>query len=231
MRHEEYLILWERVSGVPDVVGVEDFGVMHSLKNHIFSLRVLIGLIEPGIAGSGYEKYHRLMKRELEDIAQLILCIQNGIDRNRQQVNVKDLLKDLFSLMAPRSELSGVETELDLPDNLPEIRGNLLLLAEAFRNVWENAIEAMDRGGTLRISAAISHDREGRPFVEVTFKDNGPGIPEEIASSIATPFLTTKQHGMGLGLSTAKSVAQKHGGELLISSGSWGTSVTFRLPA
>ncbi|HHY35524.1 MAG TPA: hypothetical protein GX510_07845 [Firmicutes bacterium] len=216
-----------------DVVGgaVEAFGVVHSLKNHISSLRVLIGLIEPGLSGSDYEKYHRLIKRELEDISQLMLCIQNGRDPDRQQVNLKDLLKDLYALMAPRSQLAGVDTELELPGDLPEIPGNLLFLAEAFRNVWENAIEAMEQGGKLKITAGKSQDTEGRPVVEVTFKDNGPGIPQAILSCIATPFVTTKQHGMGLGLSTARSIVGKHGGELAISSGPWGTSVTFRLPA
>jgi len=215
-----------------DVVGgaVEAFGVVHSLKNHISSLRVLISLIEPGLSGSDYEKYHRLMKRELEDISQLMLCIQNGRDPDRQQVNLKDLLKDLYSLMAPRSELAGVDTELELPEDLPEIRGNLLFLAEAFRNVWENAIEAMEQGGKLKITAGKSQDPKGSPVIEVTFKDNGPGIPTAMLSHIATPFVTTKQHGMGLGLSTARSIAAKHGGELVISSGPWGTSVTFRLP-
>lgn len=216
-----------------DVVkeAAETFGVVHSLKNHVASLRVLMGLIEPALSGSDYEKYHRLMKRELEDISQLMLCIQNGRDPDSQQVNLRDLLKDLYALMAPRSELAGVDTELELPGDLPEIPGNLLFLAEAFRNVWENAIEAMERGGKLEITAAKSQDPAGHPVIEVTFKDNGPGIPATILSRIATPFVTTKQEGMGLGLSTARSIAEKHGGELVISSGPWGTSVTFRLPA
>ncbi|MBE3518712.1 MAG: hypothetical protein IMW97_00210 [Firmicutes bacterium] len=215
-----------------DVVrgAVEAFGVVHSLKNHVSSLRVLMGLIEPRLSGSDYEKYHRLMKRELEDISQLILCIQDGRDPDRQQVNLKDLLKDLHSLMAPRSQLARVDTELVLPEDLPDIRGNLLFLAEAFRNVWENAIEALERGGKLRITAGKSQDTRGRPAVEVTFEDNGPGIPPAILSHITTPFVTTKQHGMGLGLSTARSIVERHGGELDISSGPWGTSVTFRLP-
>lgn len=209
------------------------FSIAHSLKNHIASLRILTCLIEPALSGTTYEKYHRLMKRELDDLSELLLCLQDGSEgagRFQKRVDLRNLLEELSALMSPRSELAGVTVELDLQEDLPDIPGDFLFLAEAFRNVWENAIEAMRNGGTLKVSARRSKTEKGNA-VEVVFQDNGPGIPEFLLSRIATPFVTTKQHGMGLGLSTAKSIAAQHGGELLIASDGSGTTVTFKLPA
>jgi signal transduction histidine kinase len=84
-------------------------------------------------------------------------------------------------------------------------------MIRALRNLVTNAIEAMPRGGTLRIA--------GRNFdskLEISVSDTGPGITREVLENIWNPLHTTKAKGIGLGLSIAKRIVEAHGGCLSV---------------
>ena len=99
-------------------------------------------------------------------------------------------------------------------------------------------LEAMADGGTLRVSARATplpdEGVEGAPagpWVRVSFRDTGPGIPEEDRARIFTPFWTTKRDGSGLGLALAHKSVTDHGGRLhLYSRVSVGTEFVILLP-
>ncbi len=102
------------------------------------------------------------------------------------------------------------------PESLKQVYLNLLL----------NAIEAMPEGGSVRVA-----DRSALGFIEIEIADEGLGIPRELLQRLATPFVTTKPQGSGLGLFLARRLAQSAGGTLAIeSSEGCGTTCTVRLP-
>ncbi len=111
-------------------------------------------------------------------------------------------------------------------------------LAQVIENLIINAQQAIPAGGSLEVKAEnISIDKESPAlgtgkYVKISIKDNGPGIPREIAGKIFDPFFTTKSQGQGLGLSTCYSIIKKHGGHIDFESnvGS-GTTFSFYLPA
>jgi len=82
-------------------------------------------------------------------------------------------------------------------------------LRRVFLNGVRNAIQAMGKGGTLRVSVG----RDGR-WVQVVMEDTGPGIPEEEISRLFTPFHTTKTDGTGLGLAYSNKVVEGMGGRI-----------------
>jgi signal transduction histidine kinase len=90
----------------------------------------------------------------------------------------------------------------------------------------KNGMQAMEKGGTLRVEAKSLKDR-----VEVTISDSGSGIPPEQMEKIFNYYYTTKEKGVGLGLPIAHRIIEAHGGQLNIESrvGS-GTKVTVTLP-
>lgn len=95
-----------------------------------------------------------------------------------------------------------------------------------FLNLITNAIQAMEKGGTLKISSR----KNGK--VEVSVSDTGYGIPPEIQNRIFDIFLTTKKNGNGLGLALVRHEVEKIGGEILVSSEvGKGSTFTVRLPA
>jgi len=94
-------------------------------------------------------------------------------------------------------------------------------------NLVRNAREAMDGGGTLRLSTSTE---EGTVHVRV--EDTGPGVPEEARAHLFDPLFTTKRHGTGLGLALSRQILEAHGGALGCErTGPSGTVFHLRVPA
>ena len=79
-------------------------------------------------------------------------------------------------------------------------------------NLLRNAIEAMQASPIRRVT--ISTYVKGPKTVEISVADTGPGIPDEIAARLFEPFVTTKEKGMGVGLSICRTIVEAHGGQL-----------------
>jgi signal transduction histidine kinase len=93
-------------------------------------------------------------------------------------------------------------------------------------NLLLNAAQAMSGRGHIRVGIARSQD-----VVEITVRDSGPGIPDDIREQVLEPFFTTKARGGGLGLPIAKRTAEMHGGGLTLTCpAEGGTMVTLSLP-
>ena len=91
-----------------------------------------------------------------------------------------------------------------------------------------NAVQAVGEGGRLDIAAQASSDAK----VEISFKDNGPGMPESVRSKIFDPFYSTKESGSGLGLAIVYNIVSVHKGAVKIdSTEAEGTTVIVSLPA
>lgn len=138
---------------------------------------------------------------------------------------------DILALMKETSAL--VSQDPAARDVLFEIEGSASavmvdpqLLQIVLLNLFLNAAHAMDSSGTIRTLVAVS-DRTCR----ITVIDTGPGIPPEIRDRIFAPFFTTKPHGTGLGLSTAKRLVDIHHGRISVECPpEGGTIVTIALP-
>ena len=113
----------------------------------------------------------------------------------------------------------------------PHVYGNRGHLQEVMSNLTVNAIEAME---TTSDGSRVLHVRtelRNRNAVAVIVKDSGPGIEEDRLDGIFTAFVSTKPHGMGLGLPICRMIIEYHGGELTASSaGKDGASFQFVLP-
>jgi C4-dicarboxylate-specific signal transduction histidine kinase len=96
-------------------------------------------------------------------------------------------------------------------------------------NVFRNAIQAT-HGQTHRQLKIRVWLEDGK--AHITFTDNGPGLPKDMEDKVGSAFFSTKPDGLGVGLSIAKSIAQKHGGSLSIANAPCGGAVVeLQLPA
>ncbi len=118
----------------------------------------------------------------------------------------------LAAVNAERPE-AKVAVERKYAAGLPAVRMDDRLAEQVFHNLAQNAYEAMDSGGTLRVEIAAVR-RDAASGVEVTFRDSGPGIPPEIAEQVFNPFFTTKKTGVGLGLAIVSKIMDEHHGSL-----------------
>jgi PAS domain S-box-containing protein len=140
--------------------------------------------------------------------------------------NLLGIITEVQTLLTPQLSNSHVDWNLspDFKDCLISCAREQLI--EVFLNIGLNAIEAMQpEGGTLSISTIDSSDKHQ---VGVVIRDTGPGIPAEIINHIFEPFITTKEYGLGLGLSICYGIVQKHGGQIIVESKS-GHGTTFNI--
>jgi signal transduction histidine kinase len=102
-------------------------------------------------------------------------------------------------------------------------------LIEVFLNICTNAIEAMQPGGgELSVDMVLSGRKDQ---VGVVIGDSGPGVDKEILPHLFEPFVTSKEYGLGLGLSICYEIIKKHGGHITVESQTGrGTSFTIWLP-
>ena len=140
---------------------------------------------------------------------------------------------------------SDFKSVLDLQDDLWPVECDPEQINHALNNLMKNAVESMPAGGTIRIKAencrhkgpATNGNRElsQDKYVRINIKDQGAGIPEKLRDKIFDPYFSTKQRGsqkgMGLGLTTAYSIIDKHNGHMEIRSiENRGTTVEVFLP-
>jgi signal transduction histidine kinase len=131
------------------------------------------------------------------------------------EVDVHEGLENTLVIMQHKLK-KGVTVKRDYSHNLPRIEAYASELNQVWTNIIDNAIDAMNGRGEIKIR---TYEEDQRVIVELT--DNGPGIPEEIQSRIFEPFFTTKApgHGTGLGLHISHDIiANRHHGQLLVES-------------
>lgn len=136
--------------------------------------------------------------------------------RRADPVDVAAVLEGMIGIVEKHSVFDGVRIELDVSPNLPPVDGDADQLTQAFVNLAINAAEAMPNGGTLSITAR-PHDSDR---VNIVFRDEGVGIPEEYRNRLFTPFFTTKSSGKGtgLGLPIVYGVVKMHSGDINVES-------------
>jgi two-component system, NtrC family, sensor histidine kinase HydH len=117
------------------------------------------------------------------------------------------------AVAAALSEAEGpLQVEWSVPEPLSPVPMDERLLRQAFLNLAQNAVQAMPRGGVLRVQVHPQPGTHESLAVELT--DSGPGIPPELRSRIFEPFFTTRAQGTGLGLALVKRIVESHAGSV-----------------
>jgi signal transduction histidine kinase len=130
-------------------------------------------------------------------------------------LDLNRVVRETLTLLEHQLTKASVKVETALAEDLPRIKGNPGKLQQVFLNLFINARDAMEAGGTLAIR---SGSEDG--VVRVTVTDSGGGIAAENLSRIFDPFFTTKaaRKGTGLGLSVSYGIVREHGGEIEVQS-------------
>jgi len=149
----------------------------------------------------------------------------------RQLVDVNAIIRELLESLGSQLQDRRIEPHLELMSELPHVYGNRGQLQEVVSNLVVNAIDAMettpDRGRVLRVRTEL----RDRKAVAVVVQDSGPGIDSNKLPDIFTGLVSTKPHGMGLGLAISRMIIDYHGGKLTaLSDGKDGASFEFVLP-
>ncbi len=153
-----------------------------------------------------------------------------GREPELENTSLRKVVRDLEHYLSARLPRlgRGVDLVVDLPEDLPHVMANEVLLIWALENVVKNALDALaGRGGRI----AIYGRDVGGGWVSLRIRDTGPGVDPEIRDKIFEPGVTSKSGGWGVGLALSRRIVQGvHKGHIELLEGTAGTTFQIRLP-
>lgn len=224
-------------------VGTLAAGVAHEINNPLTAisgfaegLRRRLSRIQGKVEDDLYDDFEEytdtILKECLRcrDIVRSLLTFSRPVASTLRPVDLNQCIEDtLFILKHHFKEQHKVTVKTELYEKLPLIQGDESQLKQVIINLFTNALDAMDGGGTLLVKTYPLEDNGAGLIV----KDTGCGIPQEIQNKLFEPFFTTKPagKGVGIGLSTCYSIVKNHNGEISVSSEEGkGSSFCVRIP-
>ena len=175
----------------------------------------LNGIVSDGIrAGDIITHLRAMFKHEVQE---------------KTPVDINKLVLSVLTLAQIDLQKHEIELQTQLDDLIPEILGNQVQLQQVILNLVMNAIEAMNSSQTrvLRIKTVLSRTKK----VHVSIEDTGMGIKQSDLARVFKPMFTTKERGMGMGLSICQSIVESHDGRIWASPRANGGSIfQFELP-
>ncbi|WP_404428685.1 ATP-binding protein [Sutcliffiella horikoshii] len=221
---EQLLVTKEKLS----VVGELSAGIAHEIKNPLTSIKGFIQLIQR--SGKANKNHVEMVLSEIDrinDIVSELLVLSKPQTKELTLIPILEVLQYVIKLVGNEATINNISFSIkDIGHNMM-VRGDKNNLKQVFINLIKNSMEAMPNGGTIMITGLPETD--GRKSIQV--KDDGIGISSSNMDNIGNPFFTSKEKGMGLGLTITKKIIEEHQGTIRIDSKEGnGTTVTIDLP-
>jgi two-component system C4-dicarboxylate transport sensor histidine kinase DctB len=210
-------------------------GVAHEINQPLGAMRILadncIALLgrkdskAPGLISKNLDNIVRLNER-IGHITRELRAFSRKGNRETGPISLKESLASAILLNQSRLRENKVKLVRDPFDPKLQVIGGRIRLEQVFVNLLQNAFEALEGAARpqIRVSVIVEAD-----WVLIRIADNGPGLPPEIAKALFTPFTTTKENGLGLGLVIAHDIVRDLGGELNVESSESGAIFTVKL--
>lgn len=161
-------------------------------------------------AGQVIENFRKFIRREEIHV--------EALDVNR-------VIADIWNLIEADARAEGIDVSARYAEGLPRVRGNAVQLQQVLLNLTRNAVDAMRDGLHKRRGIRIETGRLSDGRVRVTVTDHGPGVSRSLGNDVFHPFVTTKKHGLGVGLAISRTIIQAYGGTLSFSDNPEGGAV------
>ncbi len=212
----------------------------HELRTPLTSMGMSVDLllenVGPDLAENdrellqaAHDEVHR-MKALVNDLLDLSRIEAGNIELNFERTPVKTLFDHAEALFKRQSDQKDVRLETTLDESVPAIRADANKIAWVLTNLISNALRYVGKGGRIQLIG-----RGVGPYVHLSVKDDGPGIPPEYQSRIFQKLVQIKGRepgGSGLGLAICKEIVRAHGGAIWVESQPGrGSTFTFTLPA
>ncbi|MBY5521119.1 sensor histidine kinase [Rhizobium leguminosarum] len=215
------------------ILGQVAAGVAHEINQPVATIRAyadnartFLNRGQTAPAGENLESIAALTER-IGSITEELKTFARKGRGSAEPTGLKDVIEGAVMLL--RSRFAGrMDTlDIDLPPDELQVMGNRIRLEQVLINLLQNALEAVaPKAGDGRVEIRTSTDAG---MVTVTVADNGPGIPPEIRKGLFTPFNTSKESGLGLGLVISKEIVGDYGGRMEVASDSGGTRFIVQL--
>jgi signal transduction histidine kinase len=223
----------ERLSAIGEATS----WILHELKNSFVSIKTFIQLFPQRHKDDKFvDKFNRLIPPEMNRLERMfkeLSDFSSHYELRVKRINAKKIMDSILEMMREECAAKKIDLEYNAQNDTFYIEADPERLRQVFMNLLINSISAMPEGGLLTVSIVEAEaDGLNNPAqIEVRIKDTGRGISRENCEQIFEPFRTTKNGGMGLGLSISRKIVQQHGGEIRVESKiDKGTTFIVRLP-
>ncbi len=202
--------------------------VAHEMNSPLAAISMYNQMMESELdEGSPFHEHVGVIKRNTQTCQRIINQLLNYArtpQPNIQKVNLHKTIENVAHFLQPVCKNKKIELQIDLQAKQPVILGDATQLQQILVNLIMNAIQAVpEKTGKIKL---ISMESSNGNEINILIEDNGNGIDEKHQSEIFEPFFTTKKTGgTGLGLSTAKRIANAHGGDVLLYSSRPGKTI------
>ncbi len=199
-------------------------GVSHDLRNSLSSINNAVYLLKDA-SGEKKEKMLDIIKRSVNSADTLLRNLtefDKEITLNLEKTDINSLIKEsLADLVIPDNIEENVAKNDVIQVNLDKEK-----IKRVFMNLFLNAIQAMPNGGKLTVTSTIKDN-----ITEIVIQDTGVGISKNNLKKMFTPYFSTKNSGIGLGLTNTKRIIEAHKGTINIESKiGKGTTITINIP-
>jgi signal transduction histidine kinase len=197
-------------------VGQVAAGVAHELRNPLTSVKMLVQTGLEGAAPGGLPPDDlAIIERELH---RMEACIQTFLDyarppqSERRRSDLLTVVRRGLSLVEARARRQKVTVEADLPPGPLELDIDAEQVHQVVVNLLLNALDALPKGGVVQVT--VRGPTVQTPAATVEVRDDGPGLDPRIRPRLFEPFASTKETGLGLGLSICRRLVEAHGGAI-----------------
>ncbi|MGA2465248.1 MAG: GAF domain-containing protein [Thermodesulfobacteriota bacterium] len=206
-------------------------GIAHEIRNPLTSINILIhSLTENLPTKNSHWEDLKVIEEEILRINEIVdqfLRFAKPASPLFEKADLIPIFEETLQLLRPQIERGGISVQKEF-ESLPRATVDKEQMKQVILNLLMNAIQAMPKAGRLGLSDRMSRDGH---WVELTIQDSGIGIPPEDIDKLFDPFFSTKEGGIGLGLSIAHRIIDQHHGKIEVESKPGkGTLFTISLP-
>jgi signal transduction histidine kinase len=206
-------------------------GIAHEIRNPLTSINILIhSLTENFPFESARREDFQVIEEEISRINQIVdqfLRFARPAPPLLQKTDALSIFEETLQLLRPQIEKHRIIVQKEF-QAFPPISMDREQMKQVILNLLLNAVQAMPNGGRLTLRGQVS---ENDHWVTLSIEDSGIGIPSEDMNKLFDPFFSTKEGGVGLGLSIAHRIIDQHRGKIEVeSSPGKGTLLTIWLP-
>jgi two-component system sensor histidine kinase HydH len=228
--NRELLLIRERMLESDRLAALSSLasGMAHEIRNPLVSIggfaRRIAKLVEPNSPLRGYVEVIQEEVTRLEKLLREILDFTGENLSYYGDHELAKLIEDTLILVQRDLDASKIKIAREFAQ-LPRLHCDDRQMKQVFYNLFQNAIQAMPRGGTLSIRT-FPVERPDGLYAAASISDTGSGIPMEVLHNIFNPFFSTKDYGTGLGLAIAQRIVSRHYGQIEVNN-EIGKGVTF----
>jgi len=210
-------------------VGTLAAGVAHEINNPLMGMINYADLIAEKVKDDTLKEYSQVIMREGNRIATIVRNLLSFSRQNKgtySPADIREIIDRSLSLVGSTLRKDQITVELDIPEDLPQVKCRSQHIQQVIMNLLTNAHDALnvrypdyDEDKIIRITSRL-FEEDGEDWIKTTVEDHGIGISEDVMQRIFDPFFTTKprNEGTGLGLSVSFGIVTEHHGELTVES-------------